>query len=71
MAEKVEELLPDFKNFGRKGKLCMNLDLFEDLGWTLDRDLPDLTIFRDNTYNDERKETVENTVYKRCHTKHK
>ena len=48
MAEKVEELLPNFKKFGRKGKLCMNPDLFEDLGWTLDRDPPDLTKFRDD-----------------------
>ena len=62
MAEKVEELLSDFKKFGRKGKLCMNLDLFKDLGWTLDRDPPDLSIFRDNTCNNKRNESVENTI---------
>ena len=52
MAEKIEETLPDFKTFGRKGNECMNPDLFKDLGWTLDRDLPDLTEFR-NTINKE------------------
>ena len=30
MAEEVKELLPNFNKFGRRGKLCMNLDLFED-----------------------------------------
>ena len=62
MAEKVEQLLPNFKKFGRKGKLCMNLDLFKDLRWTLDRDPPDVTMFRDNTTNNESKESVENTI---------
>ena len=53
MAEKVEELLLHFKKFGRKGKLCINLDLFEDLGWTLDGDPPDLTVFSTNNASKE------------------
>ena len=56
MAEKGEELLPDFR------KLCMDLDLFKDLGQTLVRDPPDLTVFRDKYTSDESKESVENTV---------
>ena len=62
MAEKVKELLPDFKKFGRKGKLCMNPDLFKDLGWTLDRDPPDITVFSDNSASDKSQESVENTI---------
>ena len=61
MVEKVEELLPNFKKFGRKGKLCMNADLFEDLGWKLDRDPPDLTVFRYINTN-KSKESVENAI---------
>ena len=58
---KSKNYFPNFKKFGRKGKLCMNPDLFEDLGWTLDRDPPDLTVFRDNNTN-KSKESVENTI---------
>ena len=36
MAEKFKELLPNFKKFRRKGKLCIDPDLFKDLGWTLE-----------------------------------
>ena len=36
MTEKVKELLPNFKKFRRRGNLCMDPDLFEDLDWTLD-----------------------------------
>ena len=32
MAKKVKELLPDFNKFGRKRKLCLDPELFEDLG---------------------------------------
>ena len=42
MADKVKELLPNFKKFGRKGKLAMEPYLFQDLGWTVDKDPPDL-----------------------------
>ena len=64
MAENVKEMLPDFKKFGRKGKLCMNPDLFQDLGWTLDRNPPDLTEFKDSANNDSicTQEGVNNTV---------
>ena len=62
MAKKVEELLPDFKKFGRKGKLCLDPQLFEDLGWTLDRDPPDLSEFRDDSKDNKCKESVENTI---------
>ena len=40
----------------------MNPDLFKDLGWTLDRNPPDLTVFRDNNAIDKNEEDVENTV---------
>ena len=30
----------------KKGKLCLDLDLFKDLGWALDRDPPNLSEFR-------------------------
>ena len=40
----------------------MNPDLFEDLGWTLDRDPPDLTAFRDNNTGDKNQESVEYTI---------
>ena len=40
----------------------MNPDWFEDLGWTLDRDPPDLTAYRDNNKCNECEESVENTV---------
>ena len=62
VAEKVEELLQDFKKFGRKGKLCLDPELFEDLGWTLDRDPPDLSEFRDDNKDNKCKESVENTI---------
>ena len=62
MAEKVKGPLPNFKKFGRKGKLCMNPELFEDLGWTVDRDPPDLSEFRDYTKDSKYKESVENTI---------
>ena len=62
MAEKVKEVLTDFKKFGRKGKLCMNTNLFGDLGCTLDRDPPDLTAFRNNNASDKNQESVENTM---------
>ena len=64
MAEKIKEVLADFNKFGRKGKWCMKLDIFEDLRWTLDRDPPDLTIFRDNTIENSTctQEGVNNTI---------
>ena len=64
MAEKVEELLPDFQKFGRKGKLCMNPDLFKNLGWTLDHDPPNLMEFRDNMDNNSTctQDSVNNTI---------
>ena len=62
MAENVKELLLDFKKFGRKGKLCMNPDMFEDLGWTLDRDPPDLSAFKNDNAIDKKQESVENTI---------
>ena len=64
MVEKVKELLPDFKKFGRKGKLCMDPDLFKDLGWTLDQDPPNLIKFRDNSNIDSActQDSVNNTV---------
>ena len=40
----------------------MNPELFEDLGWTLDRDPPDLSEFRDNIKNNKCEESVENTI---------
>ena len=60
--KKVEELLRDFKKFGRKGKLCLDLELFEDLGWALDRDPPYLSEFRDYSKDNKCKESVENTI---------
>ena len=57
-------MLPNFKENGRKGKLYMNLDLFKDLGWTLDRDPPDLMEFRGNANIDNicTQESVNNMV---------
>ena len=40
----------------------MGPELFEDLGWTLDRDPPDLSEFRDCSNDSKCKESVENTV---------
>lgn len=41
MADKVAGVLQDFKKFARQGKLYIDPDLFEDLGWTLACDPPD------------------------------
>ena len=40
----------------------MDPDLFEDLGWTLDRNPPDLMVFRNNYTSHKSQEGVENTV---------
>ena len=40
----------------------MNPDLYEDLGWMLDRDPPELTVYRDNCTHDTSQESVENTI---------
>ena len=41
----------------------MNPDLFKDSGWTVDRDPPELTKFRDNTVdNSTCTEGVNNTI---------
>ena len=71
MAEQIEKTLPDFKKFGRKRKLCMNPELLEDLGWTLDKDSPDLTIFRDTVKKNDicTQEGVNNTLKGVTHNK--
>ena len=70
MAEKVNELLPDLRKFGRKGKLCMDPDLFKHLEWTLDHDPPNLLEFRDNMDSNSTcaQNSVNNTVKSVTHT---